>query len=172
MAFLKSINSSVHVRSCKNMSVPEVAELGATGEEEGLLSRKSYGCFPHQATGRSHAQIFKNFICLFLAALCCFAWVFSNCCEHRGCSCSALASHCSDFSCRRARALATWASVIVVHKLSCSVAYGIFQDQGSTHVPCIGRWIFILCTTREVACLDLKIAVNAMLMHQLYHQYI
>ena len=63
-------------------------------------------------------------------------------------------------------------SVIVVHKLSCSVAHGIVQDWGSTCVPCIGRWIFTHCTTREVTCLDLKIAVNAMLMHQLHHQYI
>ena len=30
-------------------------------------------------------------------------------------------------------------SVVVAHGLSCSTACGIFPDQGSNHVPCIGR---------------------------------
>ena len=34
-----------------------------------------------------------------------------------------------------------WASVVVVHRLSCPEACGIFPDQGSTRVPCIGRQI-------------------------------
>ena len=40
-------------------------------------------------------------------------------------SCSSQASHCSGFSCWRARA-----AVVVAHGLSCSSAYGIFPDQG------------------------------------------
>ena len=56
--------------------------------------------------------IFFKLIYLFLAALglrCC-TWAFS--------SCGARASHCSGFSCYRARALGTWASVVVAHRLS------------------------------------------------------
>ena len=40
-------------------------------------------------------------------------------------------------------------SVVVAHRLSCSVAFGIFPDQGSNRVPCIGRWILNPCTNRE-----------------------
>ena len=41
-------------------------------------------------------------------------------------------------------------SVVVAHGLSCSTACGIFLDQGSTRVPCIGRQILNHCATREV----------------------
>ena len=59
----------------------------------------------------------------------------------------AWASHCGGFSCCRARALGTQAlvvvahglqsagSVVVAHGLSCSVASGIFRDQGSNPCP-------------------------------------
>ena len=40
-------------------------------------------------------------------------------------------------------------SVIVAHGPSCSAACGIFPDQGSNHVPCIGRRILNHCVTRE-----------------------
>ena len=40
--------------------------------------------------------------------------------------------------------------VVVAHGFSCSVACGIFSDQGSNPVPCTGRQIPIHCTTREV----------------------
>ena len=40
-------------------------------------------------------------------------------------------------------------SVVVAHGPSCSAACGIFPDQGSTPVPCIGRQILNHCTTRE-----------------------
>ena len=80
-------------------------------------------------------------IYLFLAALglCCCARAFSSCGER--------ASHCSGFSCCRARALGTRASgvvarglwsagsEVVVHGLSCSVACGIFPDKGSHLCP-------------------------------------
>ena len=75
----------------------------------------------------------KLFIYLFLAAL--------------GLCCCAQASHCSGFSCCRAQALGARASgvvahglwstgsVFVAHGLSCSVAHGIFPDQGSNLCP-------------------------------------
>ena len=46
-------------------------------------------------------------------------------------------------------------SVVVAHGPSCSVACGIFPDQGSrTRVPCIGRRILNHCTTREARQAD------------------
>ena len=68
--------------------------------------------------------LLNKFIYLFLAALglCCGAW----------------ASHCGGFSCCRAWALGAWASVVVVQGLSCSMACGIFLDQGSN--PCPLHW--------------------------------
>jgi len=42
------------------------------------------------------------------------------------------------------------ASVFVAHRLSCSLACGIFLDQESTHVPCIGRGILNHWTNRGV----------------------
>ena len=64
------------------------------------------------------------FLNLFLAAL--------------GLRCGAWAYHCGGFSCCGARALGVWASVLVAQGLSCSVACGIFPDQGSN--PCPLRW--------------------------------
>ena len=67
-----------------------------------------------------------------------------------GLCCCVRASHCGGFSCCRARALGAWASVVVAHRLysagsvvvvhglSCSVACGIFPDQGSN--PCPLHW--------------------------------
>ena len=81
----------------------------------------------------------------YLAALglCCCARAFSSCGEwwllfH----CGARASLCSGFSCCRAQALGTRASVVVTHGLNCSVACGIFPDQGSN--PCPLYWQAIL----------------------------
>ena len=69
--------------------------------------------------------IFKNkfiyLIYLFLAVL--------------GLCCSARASHCGGFSRCRARALGARAPVVVAHGLSCSVACGIFLDQGLNQCP-------------------------------------
>ena len=69
------------------------------------------------------------------------------------------ASHCGGFSCCRARALGTPASIVVAHGLStcglralehrlsgcghwlsCSTACGYSWTRAQTHVPCIGRW--------------------------------
>ena len=38
----------------------------------------------------------------------------------------------------------------MAHGFSCSAACGIFPDQGSNRVPCIGRRILNHCATREV----------------------
>ena len=49
-----------------------------------------------------------------------------------------------------ARALGSWASVVVARGLSCSTACGIFLDQGSNPCPLHWRRILNHCTTREV----------------------
>ena len=43
--------------------------------------------------------------------------------------------HCSGFSCCGAQTLGARASVVVAHGLSCSVACGIFPDQGLNPHP-------------------------------------
>ena len=52
--------------------------------------------------------------------------------------CNMLASHCSSFCGCRALALGVWASVVVVHGLSCPDEYGIFLDEGCNW--CLLRW--------------------------------
>ena len=52
--------------------------------------------------------------------------------------CGAQASHCGGFSCSRAQALGHVGSVVVAHRSSCSVAIGIFLNQGSN--PCPLHW--------------------------------
>ena len=59
-------------------------------------------------------------------------------CVEAALRCSARASHCSGFSCCVARALGARASVVVAHGLICSVACGIFADQGLN--PCPLHW--------------------------------
>ena len=77
----------------------------------------------------------KRIIYLFLVA-----WVF-------------VAAHCGRFFCCRAQALGTWTSVVVVHRLSCSIACGIFLHQGSN--PCPLHWGH--CITRKVNTYTSKI---------------
>ena len=61
----------------------------------------------------------------------CCAWAFSSCSEQGLLSsCGARTAACGGFSCGRAQALDTWASVDVAHGLSCSMACGIFPDKG------------------------------------------
>ena len=80
--------------------------------------------------------------CLVLSALdlCCWAQVFSSCCEQRAALCCG--SHCSGFSCWGTRTVGAWASVVaalssvfVTHGLSCSMACGILPDQGLNIYP-------------------------------------
>ena len=71
--------------------------------------------------------------------------------------CSVRASHCGGFSCCRARALGTQASVVVAHGLSSCGAraqllhghVGSSRTRAQTRVPCIGRRILNHCATRE-----------------------
>ena len=97
----------------------------ATGRTLEILKKEGEG------PGSLFIYFFKvySFIYLFLAVLglrCC-AWAFS--------SCGARASQCGGFSCCGARALGARTSVAVAHGLSCSVACGIFPDQGSNLCP-------------------------------------
>ena len=89
--------------------------------------------------------------------------------------CSAWASHCSGFSCCRARALGVWASVVVAQAQQLWLAGSRAQAQqlwrtglvaprpvGSSWtrdricVHCIGTWILNYCATREVPKLYFK----------------
>ena len=81
-------------------------------------------------------KITPNMTLFLLVALSvrCFAQAFSSGGECRllsGCG----ASHCSGFSCCRTQALGAWASVVVAHRLTHSLACGVFLDQGSKLCP-------------------------------------
>ena len=95
---------------------------------------------------------FKWTIYLFMAALGlhCYVQAFSSC-DKQGlhCSSNVWAFHCWHLCCWRAR-LSNLPSVVMVHWLCCPRACGIFLYQGSNRVPCIGRQILNLWTTREV----------------------
>ena len=78
---------------------------------------------------------------LFVAALglCCCAWAFDAYDERvLSSSCSAQASHCRDFFCLDYSALEAQTAAVVMCRLSCPVACGIFPDQGSN--PCSLYW--------------------------------
>ena len=100
-----------------------------------------------------HVDFFSVWLCWVLIALHELSLVVTS----GGYSCSEQASHWGGFCC-------CWAKTSVVvacrlrscgARLSCSVACGIFPDQGlnQTSVSCLGRQIFIHCTTREVLVL-------------------
>lgn len=55
-------------------------------------------------------------------------------------SCGAWAARCGGFSYSGAQVLEAQASVVVARGLNCPTACGIFLDQGSKRVPCLGRW--------------------------------
>ena len=83
----------------------------------------------------------KLFISLFLAlqGLRCCMWAFFSCGHQELLSSWGVwASRCGDFSCSGAQALDTRASVVVEYGLSCSLACGIFPDQGWN--PCPLPW--------------------------------
>ena len=66
------------------------------------------------------------------------------------------ASHCDGLSCYGAQSVGKWVSVVVVHELSCSEAYGVFLDQESNPCPCNDRRIPIQWATWEVLDILLK----------------
>ena len=81
-------------------------------------------------------KIFLIYLFLAVLGLLCCKQAFSSCGEWGLLSsCPAPASHCCGFSYCGAQALATWASVLVVHGLSCPMACGIFLDQGLNLCP-------------------------------------
>ena len=100
-------------------------------------------CFAHltASTGDTHHQhfYFLHFIYLFMFI---FGCAGSLCYVQAYSSFGVPASHCSGFSCGRAQALGHSArgpknavSVVALHGLSCSVAYGVFLDQGLNSCP-------------------------------------
>ena len=62
-----------------------------------------------------------------------------------------------------------WASVVVGPGLSCSVARGIFPDQGSNLCPCIGRWIPVHRATKESPLWGFDKAVCIYIFARLFH---
>ena len=75
---------------------------------------------------------FFNVYVFILFGLCCCTWAFFSCgeCEPLS-SCSAQASHLCGFSCSGARAQGKWASEVVAHGLSCSVASPLHRQTDS-----------------------------------------
>ena len=103
------------------------------------------------------------YLILFLAVLSlhCFVWAFSTCVEWELLSIGVsgllivVASHCSAGSRHSGSVVPactpqSTGSVAVVHGFSCSWHLESSWTCGQTHVPCIGRWFLIRCTTREV----------------------
>ena len=85
-----------------------------------------------------------------MLGLCCCTWAFSSCSEWRLLSgCNEWASKCGGFSCYGAWVLSPWASVVVVHGLSCPQTCGILLDQGWNLCPLPDRWSLNQWTTRE-----------------------
>ena len=86
---------------------------------------------------------FMNLFIYLLAALVlrCCRWAFSSCSE-RGATlhCGARASHCGGFSCCGARALGTWASVVVAHGLQRAGSVAVAHRLSSC-----GTWAQLLC---------------------------
>ena len=94
-------------------------------------------------------------------------WPFSSCGEWGHLSnCGAWTSHCGGFYSSRAWALDPWFWVIVVHRLSCPVACGIFLDQGSS--PCPLHWQVDSkpLDTSEVLCCSFNYSQAALCIHQ------
>ena len=89
------------------------------------------GRFVITASISSVIKFLLLFVLFFEATLClhCSVWAFSSCSEQGlpWLQCTAL--YCDGFSCG-AQALGAWASVVVAHGLSCSVACEISLDQG------------------------------------------
>ena len=79
------------------------------------------------------------FIYLFWALHCCEGFSLVAVCRGILSSCSGWASYCCGFSCCGALGLqGTQASVVLAYRLSCSVACGIFPNQGLN--LCLLQW--------------------------------
>ena len=77
------------------------------------------------------------FVCSRSSLLC---ELFSSCSEWEPLSsCGAQASRCGGFSCCGApSSKGAWASIVAAHRFSCSLACGIFLNQGL--IPCLLSW--------------------------------
>ena len=95
----------------------------------------SIGCAGTRGQGKCEPGFYS--ILFFLINYFWLHWVFVAAQDLLS-TCDAWASHGGGFSCCRAQFLGCAGSVAVVHGLSCSVAYGVFLDQGSN--PCPLHW--------------------------------
>ena len=90
------------------------------------------------------------FICFVCTGSCWCAQAFS--------SCNVRVSHCGGYSCCRAWALGTWASVVALcgpcrYGAWALLLWGMWessQTRDQTHLPCIRRWILNQWTISEV----------------------
>ena len=113
-------------------------------------------------------KIVSIYLFLVFLGLCCFAQAFSSCGEW-----GYFSLWCMDFSLWWLLLLWSTGSVVVVCRLSCSMACRIFPDQGSTCVPSIGRWILIHCTTKQALLFNIG-QINKVLLYSTgnYIQYL
>ena len=84
-----------------------------------------------------------------MLSLCCFAWAFPSCSKW-GYSLWFAGFSLRCFSCCGPRALGVWAQSLWCMGLVPLRHVGSSQTRNLTCVPCIGRWIPIHCSTREV----------------------
>ena len=109
-------------------------------------------------------KFFANFLKNDLFFGCPGSWLlclgfFSSCRVETPLHCGTRASHCHGFSCCRAKALE--------HRLSGCGRTDLVAPQNMksswtrdrTYVPCIGRWMLIHCTTREVRLAHFQIGL-------------
>ena len=93
---------------------------------------------PGKFVGHGRQVLFFFFLLVKLGLRFC-TWALSSCSEWGLLSsCSVQAFHHNVFSCCGAQALGMQALVVVAHRLSCSIAYGIFPDQELN--PCPLHW--------------------------------
>ena len=89
---------------------------------------------------------FRNLFFFFWLSWVCCAQAFSSCSEQELLFfCTAWDSHCGGFCYCGARSQQLWHTGLVAPQ---HVESSWTRD--GTHVPCIGRWILIHCSTREV----------------------
>ena len=109
----------------------------------------SLSLHPQMRTWRLLGEEF--FFFLVVLGLRCYKWAFSRCGKWGLLSrCVVGASYCSGFSCWWTKALKGVGSVVAAHRLTCSMAYVIFLDQGSN--PCVLHWqvdYYPLCHERS-----------------------
>ena len=128
-------------------------KVGVWGRERftrGLCKDTGGSCLktPKLLAGFQQSTLKNHLIYLFTAVHC---WgLFSSCEQGLLSNCSVWASHCSGFCCCGAWALGcVVGSVVGARGLICSVACGIFPDQGSNLCPLHWQAILNHWATRE-----------------------